>query len=825
MTDQQAAPIPEENPSPDTYGRSLLAFLLRNTSSDTTDDANPVTHVRDLPGRDARYASWPEWVLPATKTWLQEQGISDLYTHQAETADTAWSGQHVVVATGTASGKTLGYQLPILTALTTDPLATALYLSPTKALGADQLRSFQELLDGTLTVEQETAASSSPVLPQLQRIYPQQYDGDTSSDNRRWIRDHSRLILTNPDMIHMSMLGQHQRWGRLLRNLRFVVVDECHAYRGVFGSNVAIELRRLLRLAHHYGARPTVILASATTSHPAEAATRLIGMPVAAIVEDGSPQGERTIALWEPPIIPGVEGDNGAPLRRSVTAEASRIMADLVSEGARSLTFVRSRRNAEQTALDTQNLLEEYVLTGDAPEDAVHRVGAYRAGYLPEDRRELERQLNDGTLTAAATTNALELGVDIAGLDAVVIAGFPGTVASFWQQSGRAGRRNQGALVVLIARSDPLDNYLVHHPAALLDKPVEATVTNPANPNLLVPQLWCAVGELPLRDVEVAAWSARDRVDVAGLLGEMQEAGMVRYRSQGGGAWYPAGRYDEAWQQVSLRGGSADDVSIVCVEDSRLLGTADTARACAQLHEGAVYLHQGDSYLVKELDLVNGLAMVSSDTPPWDTYARSDTQVHIDHVVEEFQLGQAANSISVGIADVTVLRQVKAYEKKSHRGEMLGLVELDLPPTLLHTQAVYYTLHPAFCSHWGIDDDQVPGALHAAEHAAIGMLPLLADCDRGDIGGLSTPLHEDTGLPTVFVYDGYQGGAGYAAHGYHKIAEWLEATRDAIESCSCNDGCPSCIQSPKCGNGNNPLDKAGALKLLGAVTALLTAGE
>lgn len=809
MTTQQAAPLPEENSTPPrTYGRSLLSYLLRNTPP----ESSPVTHVRDIPGRNATYAPWPEWMLPAARAWLTEQGIEQLYIHQAATADTAWQGQHVVVATGTASGKTLGYQLPILTALGEDERSTALYLAPTKALGADQLRAFQELLQGTTEMAEEAADSAT--VSCLRTILPHPYDGDTPKDNLRWIRDHSRFILTNPDMMHMSILGHHQRWTRLLRNLRFIVVDECHAYRGVFGSNVAIELRRLLRLCHHYGSQPTIILASATTSHPASAASRLIGMPAVAITEDGSPQGERTVALWEPPIIPGAEGENGAPLRTSVAKEASRIMADLVSEGARSLTFVRSRRGAERTALETQNLLGEYILTGDVPADSVHRVGAYRAGYLPEDRRELERQLNDGTLTAVATTNALELGVDIAGLDAVVVAGFPGTVASFWQQSGRAGRRNQGALVVLIARSDPLDNYLVHHPEALLDRPVEATLTNPANPNLLVPQLWCAVGEVPLRDAEVAAWSQRDGVDVAGLLGEMQEAGMVRYRRTDGGAWYPCGRYDEAWQRVSLRGGSADDVSIACLEDGRLLGTADTARACAQLHPGAVYLHQGDSYLVTELDLVNGLALVTTDTPPWDTYARSDTQVHIDGVLEEFQVGDAAAGFSVGLADVTVTRQVKAYEKKSQRGEVLGTVDLDLPPTLLHTQAVYYTLNPAFCGRAGIAEDKLPGTLHAAEHAAIGMLPLLADCDRNDIGGLSTALHEDTGLPTVFVYDGYPGGAGYAVHGFTEIKGWLTATRDAIAACSCSSGCPSCIQSPKCGNGNNPLDKAGALQLL-----------
>ncbi|WP_276772056.1 DEAD/DEAH box helicase, partial [Lawsonella clevelandensis] len=720
-----------------------------------------------------------------------------------------------------ASGKTLGYQLPVLTMLAEDPTASALYLSPTKALGADQLRSFTELLNGATNMAEDATQRRL-----LQASYPSQYDGDTPAEDRSWIRDHSRFILTNPDMLHLSILGKHGRWLRLLRTLKYLIIDECHAYRGAFGSNVAIEMRRLLRIARHYGSTPTVILASATTSHPAEAASRLIGMPVTAITEDGSPQGERTIALWEPPVIPGLEGENGAQVRRAATKEAANIMADLVAEGARTLAFVRSRRGAENTALATQHALISQGERGELPHDRAtalaEQIGAYRAGYLAEDRRRLERELNDGTLLGAATTTALELGVDIAGLDAVVIAGFPGTVASFWQQSGRAGRRNQGSLVVLIARSDPLDSYLIHHPETLLDKPVEATVTNPANPNLLVPQLWCATAEIPLDDREVAAWSARDGVDVEALLYEMQDHGMVRHRTvsetrRTGGAWYPAGRYDSSWQQVSLRGGAADEFSIVCMDDGQLLGTADAPRAFAQLHPGAIYLHQGDNYLVTDLDLENGIACVTATVPPWTTYSRADTDVHVERILEERRFGSGATAATVGIADVTVVRQVKEYERKATTGEIIDVVELEVPPTELYTQAVYYHVNPHFFAHFGIDDVDVPGTLHAAEHAAIGMLPLLAGCDRADIGGLSTPLHDDTGESTVFVYDGYQGGAGYALRGYREFTTWLGATRDAIAACSCEEGCPSCIQSPKCGNGNRPLSKAGAVQLLDAL--------
>ena len=907
--------------TPHTYGRSLLSYLLRDTNP--THDPNkhslnkhsPITHVRDLPGRDPHYAPWPTWILPAAKDWLNEQGIAELYTHQVATANLAWEGNHVVVATGTASGKTLGYHLPIITQLAADPNATALYLSPTKALGADQLRAFTEFLDGAAHM-----ATDPTVSQRLRDSSPAQYDGDTPTETRTWIRDHSRFILTNPDMLHLSILGKHKSWLRLLRNLTYVVIDECHAYRGVFGSNVAIEVRRLLRLAAHYGATPTIILASATTSHPEEAASTLIGMPVTAVTEDGSPQGERTIVLWEPPIIPRLEGENGAPVRRAATKEAATLMADLVTEGARTLAFVRSRRGAEDTALAAQHALircgEQGELPLDRATDLAQHIGAYRAGYLAEDRRQLEQDLNDGTLLAAATTNALELGVDIAGVDAVIIAGFPGTVASFWQQSGRAGRRNQGSLVILIGRSDPLDSYLLHHPETLLDKPVEATVTNPANPNLLVPQLWCAAAEMPLRDDEVVAWSARDGVDVEELLGEMQDHGMVRHRkvSAATGAWYPAGYYDSSWQNVSLRGGSADEFSIVCIDDGQLLGTADAARAFAQLHPGAIYLHQGDSYLVTELDLENGIACVTSDVPPWTTYSRANTQIHVERIREERHFGSGASSVTIGLADVTVVRQVKEYERKAETGEVIDVVDVDMPPTELYTQAVYYhvdpllfhhfgiaeqdvpgALHaaehaaqihverireerhfgsgassvtigladvtvvrqvkeyerkaetgevidvvdvdmpptelytqavyyhvdPLLFHHFGIAEQDVPGALHAAEHAAIGMLPLLVGCDRADIGGLSTPLHEDTGEATVFVYDGYQSGAGYAQRGYREMTTWLRTTRDAIVACSCEDGCPSCIQSPKCGNGNRPLSKSGAVALLGALSSVL----
>ncbi|MEU2256020.1 DEAD/DEAH box helicase [Nocardia xishanensis] len=755
-------------------------------------DGDPrLTHVVELPARAAGVTGWPDWAAPDVVEALRNTGISAPWTHQTETADLAAAGRHVVVSTGTASGKSLGYQLPVLTALLEDPKATALYISPTKALGADQLRAIGEL------------THEGP----LRDVHPATYDGDTPAEIRQWVRANARWIFTNPDMLHVGMLRSHQRWARVFRRLRYVVVDECHAYRGVFGSHVALVLRRLRRIAARYGADPVFVLCSATTAEPSAAASRLIGAPCVAVTEDGSPRGPRTVALWEPPLLTTLTGENGAPVRRSATSEAARIMADLVVEGARTLTFVRSRRAAELTAMEARRLLTEVDPT------LAERIAAYRAGYLAEDRRELETALSDGSLLGAASTNALELGVDIAGLDAVVISGFPGTVASFWQQAGRAGRRTQGSLVVLVARDDPLDTFLVHHPEALLDKPVEATITDPRNPYVLGPQLLCAALELPLTDAEVDELGARE------ILADLAADGLIRRRvagRDGAARWYVTADA-QPHDNVDVRGGIGAPVAIVDGETGRLLGTADAGRAPATLHQGAVHLHQGETYVVDELDLDGGVAFVHAAEPGWTTSARQVTNIAVGTLTEQHRHGRVTSAL----AQVTVTSQVIGYLRTLPTGEVLDLVELDLSPQTLPTRAVFYTVTPELLAAAGIDPRQAPGALHAAEHAAIGLLPLVATCDRWDIGGVSTAEHPDTGLPTVFVYDGQPGGAGFAERGFAQLRRWLSATLSAIESCSCSTGCPSCVQSPKCGNGNHPLDKGAAARLLAAVLAEL----
>ena len=758
-------------------GRKLLDRVLAGVPS----GENPLRHVRDLPERAAQRVPWPDWVSGSLRESFGRCGVAAPWAHQVEAATHAREGRHVVVATGTASGKSLAYQLPVLSALTADRRATALYLSPTKALGADQLRAV-----GELDVPEVRAAS---------------YDGDTPLPERDWVRAHSRWVFTNPDMLHRGVLPMHAKWAHFFRRLRFVVVDECHGYRGVFGSHVALLLRRLRRVARKYGSDPVFVLASATVSDPASSASLLAGVPCEAVTADASPRGARTVALWEPPLLEALSGENGAPVRRSAGAETARILTDLVVEGARTLAFVRSRRGAELTALSARHALSEVDSSLPA------RVAAYRAGFLPEERRALEKDLASGSLLGVASTNALELGVDIAGLDAVVVAGYPGTLASFWQQAGRAGRAGDGSLVVFVAQDNPLDTYLVHNPAAMLDKPVEATVIDPANPYVLAPQLACAAAELPLSESCLPAFggeAARAVVD------DLVADNVLRRRATG---WFWTSR-DRPHASVDIRGSGGEQIAVVEADSGRMLGTVDPGSACATVHPGAVYLHQGTSYVVDELELEAGLAMVHREDPEWSTSPREQVDISVLSTVAHKAFD---GGVTVNLGEVAVTSHVVGYLRRLPSGQVLDQIPLDLPEQTLHTRAVWYTLTEDLLAEAGVAHRDVPGALHAAEHAAIGLLPLFATCDRWDIGGVSTAVHADTGEATVFVHDGHPGGAGFADRGHAALIPWLTATRDAIAACECPAGCPSCIQSPKCGNGNEPLNKAAAVSVLDAV--------
>ncbi len=763
------------------------AELLEDLLAGTPEEEHPVTHVHHLAVRGSRTLPWPAWVDPQLRARLEEHGVARPWRHQVEAAQLAHDGTSVVVATGTASGKSLAYQLPALTRLAEDQRACVLYLAPTKALARDQLASVAALADPS--------------------VRPAAYDGDTPGEERDWVRRHSRWIVTNPDMLHRGVLPAHQRWSSTLRRLAYVVIDECHAYRGVFGSHVGHVLRRLRRICRRYGADPVFVLASATVAEPAAAATRLVGAPVVAVTDDGSPRPGATFALWEPPLTERT-GEHGAPLRRSAAADAAGLLADLVERGARTLAFVRSRRSAESVAEQARRLLADRGRT-----DLVRQVDSYRGGYLPEERRELERALSSGELLGVATTNALELGIDITGLDAVVLAGYPGTLASLWQQAGRAGRGRRESLVVFVARDDPLDHYLAHHPRAVFGRPVEATVTDPANPYVLGPQLCCAAAELPLTPDDLPDFGGA----VAGAqLDELVATGRLRRRPAG---WYWAGR---GRPDVDIRGSGGEPVAIIEAGTGRLLGTVDGGAAHATVHTGALYVHRGETFVVDELDLDDACAVVHADSPEWTTVARDVTDLGIVGTDRTRRLGTV--TAHTGVVDVT--NQVVAYQRRrAGTGEVLAEFPLDLPARQLRTRAVWVTLDADAVARAAVDDLSLPGSLHAAEHAAIGILPLLATCDRWDLGGLSTALHPDTGAATVFVYDGHPGGAGFAERGFAALRRWLRATRATVASCECESGCPSCVQSPKCGNGNDPLDKAGAVRVLDVVLDELAAAD
>jgi DEAD/DEAH box helicase domain-containing protein len=741
-----------------------------------------LVHLEHVPARTGTAVGWPAWVDPDLRDAWSRAGVAFPWAHQAEAAELAHAGRHVVVATGTASGKSLAYLMPSLTAAIEGSRApngrgaTVLYLSPTKALAHDQWRAIDELGLASLRVSA--------------------YDGDTPDEERAWIREHASYVLTNPDLLHRSMLPGHARWASFLRHLRYVVVDECHVYRGVFGSHVGDVLRRLRRVAARYGAEPVFVLASATSGDPAGSAARLLGLDVEAVTDDASPRGSTSFALWEPPLTEG-GGEHGAPVRRTATAETASLLTDLVVEGVRTLAFVRSRRGAEAVAMTARDTLAE------VDPELSDRVAAYRAGYLPEERRALEDALRSGELLGVAATNALELGVDLTGLDAVLLCGWPGTRASLWQQAGRAGRSGRDALAVLVARDDPLDTYLVHHPEAIFGAGVEATVCDPSNPYVLGPHLCAAAAELPLTDDDLPMFGPATREVVDSLV----ERGLLRVRP---GGWFWT-RQERASDLADLRGIGGGMVRVVEDGTGRLLGTVDPGAAHTTVHTGAVYVHQGSTYLVDQLDLDDSVALAHREDVDFTTSARDTTDIRVVDEIERTAWGEA--ELVLGRVEVT--NQVVSYLKRRYlTGAVLGEEPLDLPPRHLRTQAVWWTVTTEMLRAARLDDLDVPGAAHAAEHASIGLLPLVATCDRWDIGGVSTALHEDTGRMTVFVYDGHPGGAGFAERGYAAARTWLAATREAIASCECRDGCPSCVQSPKCGNGNEPLDKTGAVRLL-----------
>jgi DEAD/DEAH box helicase domain-containing protein len=716
------------------------------------------------PSREPRIGPLPDDLDPGVASSLVANGVTGLFVHQAEAWEAAGRGENVVVTTGTASGKSLAFNLPVLDAIAREPKTRALYLYPTKALAQDQARAL-----AALRVKGVKAAI---------------YDGDTPGERRWQIRKWSNLILTNPDMLHVGLLPHHDRWGDVLHNLRYVVVDEAHVYRGVFGSHVANVLRRLRRLARIYDADPQFLLASATIANAGELAAALTGVPATVVERDTSPKAEREILIWNPPLLDPELGQRASPL-----GEAARLLSQLVSQGLRTICFAKSRKAAE--------LIHRFAVERVDVATA-RRLAPYRAGYTPEQRREIERRLVEGELLGVTATDALELGIDIGLLDCAISVGFPGTVASLRQQWGRAGRRTRG-LAVLVASEDALDQFFAREPEALLSRRVEAAILDHANPRILDPHVLSAAYEAPL-DEDDTATLGPEALQRAALLPELEEtpAGYVWK-----GRDYPAAR-------LSLRSGDADAFTVVDAGSGVLLGLVERDRAYSTVHEGAIYLHLGEQYVVEALDHESRVALVTPASVDWYTQVKKNTETGI----EEVERSERKLGLDLHFGHVSVSEQVVAYAKKSVRdGSTIDVVPMLMPETTFETEAVWFCPEPAQLEEL----ERMPvllGTLHAAEHALIALLPLWAMCDRWDIGGLSTNVHFQTGRPTIFVYDGHAGGVGITSRGFDRFQDWVEDTARLLAHCPCKSGCPSCVQSPKCGNLNEPLDKAGARTLV-----------
>jgi len=752
-----------------------LAFLHHLQSQPTF--AGQIAHIEHIHPRRAEYAELDRPLAPELSRRLQAQGLFPLYRHQAEAVNRIRAGQNVMVATASASGKTLCYNIAVAETLLAEPGSRAIYLFPTKALAQDQRRALHKLF--------------TPDLFQIEEL--DTFDGDTPKDERAEIRKRARIILSNPDMLHVGILPNHQYWSRLLRHLKYVVVDEAHTYRGVFGSHVAGVLRRLRRLCQLYGSNPQFICSSATIANPGEHAGQLVGLPFEVVDHDGSPHGGKDFVFWNPPLI-----DEAKSVRRSANSEATHLFTELVNQGTRTLTFARSRRLTELIYIYSKERLAEISVGRPPP------IAPYRAGYLPEERRRIERELFRGQLAGAVATNALELGIDIGDLEATVLAGYPGTIASTWQQAGRSGRRQEQSVSFLVALNNPLDQYYMRHPDSFFGKSFENALVNPANPYILRAHLLCAAWECPLDsdDEKIFGPAFAPERDM------LAEQGVLRERNR---RWYLSPAIAYPAQAVNIRSTSGRSFDVVDTAADSLLETVEASVAFFQIHPGAIYLHQGESYLIKELDLNNRTAYAEPTDVNHYTQTKEIEDLHIVKVLDRKKVGR----VNLYLGEVEVTNHVVGFKKKAqYTDEVVGEEPLDLPPLTFATVGLWFDLPDGVEAR--LDDRELDfaGGLHAVEHAAIGILPLFAMCDRNDIGGVSTPLHPDTGRAQVFIYDAYPGGVGITEKGFDIITELWQATLRTIAECPCQDGCPSCIQSPKCGNNNQPLDKEAARVLL-----------
>ncbi len=723
------------------------------------------------PATMAKLTELPADLHPDLARSLTGVGIESLYSHQAAAYATAMR-TNLILTSGTASGKSLSFNLPVLDGIAQEPKRRAFYLYPTKALAQDQARKLGELRP-----------------PGLREAI---YDGDTPREDRPQIRRRANLVLTNPDMLNVGVLPHHKRWGDFLANLGWVVVDEAHTYRGVFGSHVANVLRRLRRVARLYGAEPRFVLASATIANPGELAERLTGLEFELLDDDGAPRAGREIAMWNPPVI-----EQRTMTRRSPVSEAADLLVGLVSRGVRTICFMRSRRGIE---LINRFASDELVRRGQG--SLAERIAPYRAGYTPQQRREIEAQLASGDLLAVAATDALELGIDVGELDAAICVNFPGTVASLRQMWGRAGRRRRG-LAVYVAGEDALDQFFCRHPDEFLGRPVEAAILDHRSEQIQMQHLLAAAYEAPLGsdDDEILGEGWREGAERLVTMGELRRGRGDRYLTRSGD--FVAGR-------IALRSASADSVAVIDSSSGEMLGNVEAERAFTTVHPGAIYLHLGRSYEVAELDIRSRRAIVKPFEGDYYTQVKKETEVYI----EEVQTQRRALGVELSFGAVSVSEQVIAYQRKRlGDNKVIDIVSLDLPEQDVVTHALSHVISDRMAA--ALPSEVLLGALHASEHGQIAVLPLISMCDRWDIGGLSTNIHHQTASPTIFIYDGHPGGVGITRRGYEEFERLVGDADRLIRECPCEDGCPSCVQSPKCGNLNEHLHKGGALELMG----------
>jgi len=734
-----------------------------------------IIHWEQIPGREARYASLRSSLAPPIHTALKALGLLPLYEHQAEAIDIALSGRNVVIATPAASGKTLCYNVPVLNTIAERKNSRALYLFPVKALAQDQLKTLNEM------------AAAADL-----NIWAATFDGDTPQSQRAEIRRSAQIIISNPDMLHLGILPNHRSWASFLSQLKYVVIDEVHVYRGVFGSHVAGIMRRLRRLAAHYGARPQFLCCSATIANPREHAENLIGLPFEVITKDGSSFGGKDFICWNPPIV-----DLAQSVRRSAGAEATHLFTELVAAGTRTIAFARTRRLVE---LIYRYVSEELKKRAPEMEDLVR---PYRGGYLAEDRREIERGLFSGKLLGVIATNALELGVDIGRLDASILIGYPGSISATWQQAGRSGRRGERSLSILIGSENPLDQFIMRHPEALFGRSFEHALISLSNPHILKPHLLCAAWEWPLSPSEAEYFG-----DCSAVLEELEKAGMLRRQRK---RWFPAAGIAYPAREINIRSSSSENFCLVEADTGRILESIGADTALLEMYPGAIYLHQGDTYLITELDFASRIGLCIPIEAHYYTQPMEISDLSIIKIAAEKSVGR----IKVSLGEVEVTTQVIGFQKKRiFTEEVIGVEPLDLPPRSFKTTALWFDLPPQIEKTLVRKELDFAGGLHGVEHAAIAMLPLFALCDRNDIGGLSTPLHPNTGKAQIFIYDAHPGGVGIAEKGFELIIDLWDRTLKLIAECPCEEGCPSCIQSPKCGNNNQPLDKAAARVIL-----------